>query len=62
MSFQYKYCLFPSEQYNDHYLDDMVKAIEKKKPYSWVRIGDGELVFFQQEYVKPVSEISRLVG
>lgn len=62
MSFQSKYCLFPSEKYNDHYIDDMIEAIKNKKSYSWVRIGDGELVFFQQEYIKPIKDILRQVG
>jgi len=62
MSFQSKYCLFPSEKYNDHYIDDMLEAIKNKKSYSWVRIGDGELVFFQQEYIKPIKDILQQVG
>lgn len=62
MSFQVRNCIFPSDKYNDHYIDDMIKAIDEKRGYSWVRIGDGELVFFQQEYVRPVKEIQKAVG
>lgn len=62
MNFQMRNCIFPSDKYNDDYVNDMIKAIKEKRGYSWVRIGDGELVFFQQEYIKPIKEILKSVG
>jgi hypothetical protein len=62
MSFQNYFCHFPSVKYNDHYLVDIKEALKNKQPYSWIRIGDGELVFLQQEYVRPIHEILATVG
>jgi hypothetical protein len=53
---------FPSLKYNDHYLEDIKEAIKNKEPYSWIRIGDGELVFLEQEYVRSTDELLRLYG
>jgi len=44
------------------YLKEIQEAIKNKQPYSFVRIGDGELVFLQQEYISPIAELQRRVG
>lgn len=62
MGFQYYYCNFPSMQYNPNYLKEVIEAIKNKKPYSWIRIGDGEIVFLQQEYVRSIDQIRKSVG
>lgn len=62
MAFQTYWCHFPSQSYNNHYLDDMKEAIAKVEPYSWIRIGDGELAFLEQEYVLPLDQILQRYG
>lgn len=63
MSFQfYANTYFKSQKYNQNYLQEMIDALNAKVSYSWIRIGDGELVFLQQEYIKPISEIKRTIG
>lgn len=61
-SFQYRYTNFPSNEYNPNYIEEIIDAIENKKPYSWVRIGDGELVFLQQEYIYTIQQLKKRVG
>jgi len=62
MGFEYYYCNFPSMEYNKNYLNEIIEHIKDKKSYSWIRIGDGELVFLQQEYVKSIEQIKKTVG
>ena len=51
------YCHYPQTKYNIHYIDDIKEALKNKETYSWIRIGDGELAFLEQEYVHPLNQI-----
>lgn len=62
MAFQTYWCHFPSQKYNDHYLEDMKEALANKQPYSWIRIGDGELAFLEQDYIYTREQILTRYG
>lgn len=52
---------FYKKKYAD-YLSSLVTTIKKKESYSWIRIGDGEIVFLEQEIIRPVQDILKSVG
>jgi hypothetical protein len=53
---------FPSQEYNKNYINEIREALDNNKPYSWIRIGDGEIVILQQEYVHSIEYLRKNVG
>lgn len=50
---------FPSQEYNENYLNDIKNALENNISYSFIRIGDGEIAILQQEYVHTIDHLVR---
>lgn len=47
---------FPSQDYNNNFLNDVKYALQNNIPLSWIRCGDGEICVLQHGYKFPTDQ------